>query len=463
MCKKVYFRADAGPGIGYGHYIRSLALADMLKSDFECVMFTQQPTPYQVTEAEKICRLVSLPANESRFDVFLEYLIGDEIVVLDNYFYSTEYQRIIKSKGCKLVCIDDIHDKHYVADVVINHGLLSVDEFDVEPFTKVCVGSQFALLRKPFLQPIKKERRSGSWVVTIGGLDEPNVTLHAVKCIQQIGATDITAIIGDGYKHCGTLENVGVNILSCLSAKQMAEVFASTENVLCSASTVCYEALSQGCRVFAGWYVDNQIEIFAGLKKNSYVVPLGNLFELTPQLLLQPQRFIPVSFSGISSRYMGIFVILSLEMVNYVDMSEDYSRQVWMCRNRDEIRMCMSNPDKFSFDIHQKFIQGLKNNRNKVYYAFFFQGQFVASYDLIDIEYGDSANRGLFVNPLYQGMGIGEYIESQMIGMFINKYSLKILKADVLKNNLKSLKYHQSMGYSMINESDAFIYLEKQL
>ena len=53
--RKIFFRADAGPEIGYGHYIRSLALADMLKQDFDCTMFTQTPTEYQLREAEPIC------------------------------------------------------------------------------------------------------------------------------------------------------------------------------------------------------------------------------------------------------------------------------------------------------------------------------------------------------------------------------------------------------------------------
>lgn len=39
--QKIYFRADAGAEIGYGHFIRTLALADMLKDDFSCVFVTQ--------------------------------------------------------------------------------------------------------------------------------------------------------------------------------------------------------------------------------------------------------------------------------------------------------------------------------------------------------------------------------------------------------------------------------------
>ena len=38
MNRKIYFRADAGVDIGYGHFTRTLALADMLKDDFEWVL-----------------------------------------------------------------------------------------------------------------------------------------------------------------------------------------------------------------------------------------------------------------------------------------------------------------------------------------------------------------------------------------------------------------------------------------
>lgn len=83
--RKVYFRADAGVAIGYGHFIRSLALADMLKDDFNCIFFTCHPTAYQVSEMEKVCSFITLQ-EETHYGKFLSYLQGDEIVVLDNYF-----------------------------------------------------------------------------------------------------------------------------------------------------------------------------------------------------------------------------------------------------------------------------------------------------------------------------------------------------------------------------------------
>lgn len=84
--RKIFFRADAGAQIGYGHFIRTLALADMLRDDFDCTFLTQSPSEYQQKEVEKVCPLVALPSDDSKFEKFIDCLKGEEIIVLDNYF-----------------------------------------------------------------------------------------------------------------------------------------------------------------------------------------------------------------------------------------------------------------------------------------------------------------------------------------------------------------------------------------
>ena len=94
--KKICFRADASAQIGYGHFIRTLALADMLKDDFDCIFYTAEPSPYQIGELQKVCPYVPL-SDSTKFEDFLAILTGSEIVVLDNYFYTEEYQIKIKN------------------------------------------------------------------------------------------------------------------------------------------------------------------------------------------------------------------------------------------------------------------------------------------------------------------------------------------------------------------------------
>ena len=80
MDKKVYIWADASQDIGYGHFTRSLALADMLKADFDCTFFTQYPTNYQKKEVLKVCKLIELPDTDEKLR-FLPHCNPGRIII----------------------------------------------------------------------------------------------------------------------------------------------------------------------------------------------------------------------------------------------------------------------------------------------------------------------------------------------------------------------------------------------
>ena len=459
--RKIYFRADAGPQIGYGHYIRSLALADMLNRDFDCTMFTQTPTDYQLREAKDICPVISLPNDDSKFDKFLEYLKGDEIVVLDNYFFTSDYQYAIKAKGCKLVCIDDMHDKHYVADAVINHCIEDKSLFDVEPYTQLCLGAKYALLRAPFFET-RNVVKSIPWLVCFGGSDPNNVTSKIVKVLQQKGARDIVAIVGSAYAHYEELLNQdGIEILCGLSAQEMADYFAKAENVVCSASTVCYEALSQQCNVYSGWYVDNQYEFYASLLNQKLIIPLGNLLCEEIDIVLGSTQNNINLFESVIKRINGLFIYLSSICYNYIDLPDNLSRKVWECRNLPEIRKCMTNNQPFDYETHKRFIQKLNNNTSKLYLAWFIDDLFIASFDMVDIIPLESAVIGTYINPLFNSMGIGSLVENHVVQLIRQKYHIKSLISTVLIDNIQSYNYCIKNGYEEITKDENFYYLKK--
>ena len=461
--RKIYFRADAGPEIGYGHYIRSLALADMLKLDFDCTMFTQMPTDYQLRECETVCSIVALPEDDSKFDTFLDYLRGDEIVVLDNYFFTTDYQQAIKAKGCKLVCIDDMHDKHYVADVVLNHGCDDPSLFDKEEYTHLCLGFDYALLRRPFLESHNDiERQKGFVVVCFGGSDPHNLTHKYVEhLIMSQGVSQVIAVVGDGYQYRDTLSNISnVEVRSCFSASEMANLFRNAEAVVCSASTTAYEALACGARVYAGWYVDNQKDFYRHLCTAKTIVPLGNLMENEPSF---DTKVNTASVNLNSSRYhfRKAFWQLAWREVNYTDLTEEESKQVWQTRNLPEIRQWMFNPNPFSWEEHSNYVTSLSQRIDKLYIAFFDGERLMASYDLIDIHDGQS-ECGLYLHPDFEGKGIASMVEERMEEIARNK-GIYVLTSQVLNANAASLNFFIRNGYIKISEDDRLTHFEKQI
>ena len=313
MKKRIYFRADAGAEIGYGHFIRTLALADMLKDDFDCVLYTQTPTEYQRKECDSVCRLVDLPADETRFQLFLDGLQGDEIVVLDNYYYTTEYQRAIKNKDCRLVCIDDMHNKHYVADVVINHALTDTSLFDVEPYTRLCLGFNYALLRAPFLKEVSTTDRNNNLIVNFGASDAFRITDKVVSLLLQINMPyHIVVILGD--KTPFSEENrQRVEIHKNLTANQMAQLFETSTAGILSASTVSIEAISRKLPLIIGYYIDNQEDYCNKLSADGNAISIGILQnvdrEVLESALIQLKRFIPKGFNSheIKSRFINVF------------------------------------------------------------------------------------------------------------------------------------------------------------
>ena len=156
MKRNIIIRADGGSSIGMGHVVRSLALAEMLKSEFDIYFAIQNPSDYVLNTIQKTTsNLISLPSTNNFIEDlnnFLNHLKGDEIVVLDGYNFESEYQNGIKEKGCKLVVIDDLHSWHQVADFVINHadGASQMD-YSAESYTEFYLGLNYILLRKEFL------------------------------------------------------------------------------------------------------------------------------------------------------------------------------------------------------------------------------------------------------------------------------------------------------------------------
>lgn len=270
--KKVYFRADASSQIGYGHFIRSLALADLLKNSFDCCFYTQEPNQFQIDEMNKVCSWKGLPSNETKYDIFLSELDGTEIVVLDNYFFSSDYEKAIKAKGCKVVAIGT-NNRHYYADVVINFTKIQQTAFSSEYYTRFCLGLNWTIMRSPFYYaPIGNIR--DKITICIGGTDQYGYSEKFYNSIKKRNPeTDIIIISTDriGQERIDAMRHNNINIKLNLSANEMANIFACSIISIVSASSVALEALSQGANVIAGHYVSNQIDLYNALVQDGYI------------------------------------------------------------------------------------------------------------------------------------------------------------------------------------------------
>lgn len=287
--KKIIFRADAGPLIGYGHFIRSLALAEMLKDDFECHFATVQPSLFQLNEIEKVCDVMALPEGDAHFDVFLSFLKGNEIVILDNYFFTESYQQRIKDIGCKLVCIDDLHDRRFCADIVINHALgVTSQEYVGKPWTSYLLGFDYALLRKPYLEdfPFNPNKTFGCMIL-IGGSDPNGITRNLVTMLEELHFHQpIAVVVGDGFQDLINLKAKShVSVFKSISGQEVLDLMNSSTFGIFPASTTSMEACAARLPFVCGHYVKNQINLYNGLKQHGLAVCIDSFEDLTKEKL----------------------------------------------------------------------------------------------------------------------------------------------------------------------------------
>lgn len=143
------------------------------------------------------------------------------------------------------------------------------------------------------------------------------------------------------------------------------------------------------------------------------------------------------------------------EVINYVDCTREQNLDILALRNRDDVRSWMVNPEVIPEENHFKFVESLKGNPNRLYYAIYKNGVLVGTYNLTNE--GDGVwERGIIANPTTQGTGQTEKWELQILSSLPSE--IKAVSAKVKQDNLRSIKYHEKLGYKEQSRDSEYIY-----
>ena len=273
MRPNISIRVDGNNQIGLGHFVRCSALAHMLKEEFEIIFFCRHLPEPLLKELKSSGISFHRIKNDQEFP---RQLTINDIAVLDGYNFDTNYQKNIKASGAKLVCIDDLHNKEFVADLIINHApKITTQEYKGQHYTKYALGLEYALLRPFFLQQAKEKREIETietLLICFGGSDPQNLTLKTLLAsliFNQI--KKIIIITGSEYQFSDSLKPIvlkdrRIDHRYSLNEQKMLEAMLESDLAIVPASGILFEALAAGCLTISGCYVDNQNENYKGFK-----------------------------------------------------------------------------------------------------------------------------------------------------------------------------------------------------
>ncbi len=284
----VAIRADGGRELGYGHLIRSGALADELISrGYTVTAATATPQPGEHTFPDEVT-ITELPARSDP-EPFMQWLdtATPDAVFTDAYPIDTTYQQAVRDRVPLAVLQDD--DRHAVcADLFINGNLYAPDldyEF-VGDEPKTCIGTDYVLLRSEIRDRAEDEppwrEQPERALVTMGGSDIANLMPTAVRAFDGFDI-HVDAIVGPGFSDTqersirAAAEEISAEVSVARDPDDLVERMFQADFAVSTSSSTTYELLALGTPIISIPVAENQEPIARSLREcdAAYVLERG--------------------------------------------------------------------------------------------------------------------------------------------------------------------------------------------
>lgn len=291
-------RADAGSGIGAGHFMRTLALGEAwIEQRGETIFLTRCDIPALLERVIQAgIKVVPLAASDLPTDLAatlrqLEASRGSGAnpwICVDGYFFTPEYHAAIRAAGYPLLVIDDnAHLPQYHASILLNQNIGAESlRYATDPDTKRLLGPAHTLLRSEFRRRPPSPRYhppvAKRVLVTCGGADTARMTARIVSALlgSEVEGIEIVAVMGAASPNREEVERLaaaatGNTLQVVCDPPEMRELLESVDLVVTAAGSTCWEISYLGLPALLIVVADNQRGIADGLHRCGAAVSLG--------------------------------------------------------------------------------------------------------------------------------------------------------------------------------------------
>ena len=263
MTAPLVVRADGGPGIGMGHVMRSLAIAQAWRGrSAPCTWVLVDPPPgFEDRLREEGIEPVRMDAargssDDARELAGLARARGAAWTVVDGYRFGGAYQEALAGAGVRAAWLDDRGlAGAKAADLVVNPNLMVRPEwYAPRPArTRVLLGPRYAPLRREFTARPRTERphpaRARRILISLGGADPDQAAPCVVRAAVKAGGgeVEIRVIAGPANPRAAALGAAtapGVEVMA--SVADMAQALEWADIAVTGAGGTAWEALHLG-------------------------------------------------------------------------------------------------------------------------------------------------------------------------------------------------------------------------
>jgi UDP-2,4-diacetamido-2,4,6-trideoxy-beta-L-altropyranose hydrolase len=251
---KVLFRTDSSKQIGTGHVIRSLNLAQKLRSyghevKFVCRDLESNIINSIINHGFKVFLLKKDKLNRENNDELFHNSwletswendaqetinVLDEYqadwVVVDHYAIDYKWENMVRgAANAKIFVIDDLADRRHNCEAILDQNVLLAQDIQYKDLIpkncKKFLGPEYALIKEDFWIERKANLLNNTAFIFFGGIDLPGATLKVLQVLININFTGAVNVV------CGSPNPKIKDIQEVCRNNKNFKLFINTNNV----------------------------------------------------------------------------------------------------------------------------------------------------------------------------------------------------------------------------------------
>lgn len=298
------FRFDASPSIGGGHAVRCMALAEaMRRAGWHCAIVCHRQTLEIVPSLKTAGFPVMFLEGEAEQEpetIAARLHKGIELLVVDHYERDASFEATCRAWARHIAVIDDIPSRRHDCDILVDQTMgrdASSYVTLVSPGCHVFVGVEYAMLRPEFsaarpaaLKRRGEQRQLDRLLVSLGAVDEHNLTEIVLKAVSASGAeVSVDVVLGSNAPHRKAVELAherlpgGGSVYAFVD--DMATLMAEADLAVGAAGSASWERCCLGLPTLMYVLADNQVDIAERLSDIGAAESLGRADEASAERL----------------------------------------------------------------------------------------------------------------------------------------------------------------------------------
>lgn len=477
---RVAFRADGGgAGIGIGHLMRCIAIAEALRSQEVHCWFVCKDYPAGVQLVrEHGYEVRTLPhqiPEEEDLRLSRALMHDADLIVVDSHAVTPDYLNNVSIGSQRLVCVDDKLDRDLPVDLVIGNAYAT--RMSYGPFitdnTILLSGPKYLPLRREFQRLTHRPLadRIQRVLITFGGEDPINATQYIVQHLANYSRSlQLDILLGIAYPYQEQLEdelaasphayNIHRNVRNVLALYQDVDV------AIAPASVTMWELAAAGTPMVILQTADNQSGGLQFARKQELGVVLGELHPQNPQEVCFALAFLEdkqqrIAFSqhgqtmvdGRGAERIADALIHMIEKGSEIflhraksDSDSHDSRLIWKWRNDPVTRQMSRHKEPIPWKQHQEWYEQTVNASDKCVLMANKRRTPLGVVRFDELKNG-RWEVNINLDPAIRGQGYGRDVLSEAC-----KYAFRLLDcseiyAEVKPENLASIKIFELVGF----------------